>query len=829
LSEIAEKYKPSGTSTYDYVDTLVKWNDISNPDKIYVGQILTVTNGTTKSKTNNSNKAIILQFGELASTPGTLFATWKWTKSNTENYDTQWQYYDSKAGWLSGNKGTTDIKESTYSIPSGAVKVRFRVKPISKKRTVNNKETSYWTATWSSYKTFNANALKPSTPSTPSLEIENLQATVSIDNIGSDTNTTHVQFKIVKNDTGTTYSSSPIKLKNTYASYVFKIDAGHEYKAACRSYNSKSKTYSDWSSWSSSQNTIPAAPKSITKLYAYSNTQIYIEWSRVASAESYEVQYTTKKDYFDTASSEVHSETTPQSAGQTKMILSVETGDEYFFRVRAVNSAGESSWTPIKSCVIGKKPAAPTTWSSTSNAIVGETVNLYWMHNSVDGSTKQYSELCMTINGEERIYRIDHTTDKEEDWEKPGAFTLDTSTYTEGIKMEWKVKTAGVFVDGQGIVFSDWSVTRKVDIWAPPTLGISMTDSSEVAVETLTTFPFYISGEAGPSTQKPICYHVNITANEGYETVDDIGNKKIVSVGDSVYSKLFDTNEQLLIELSAHNIDLENNISYTVTVEVTMDSGLSTQASLEFTVAWEDKEYSPNAEIFIDYDNISASIRPFCEDENGELLDDITLSVYRREFDGTFTEIGSDIGNLSYTFITDPHPALDYARYRIVAKTESTGAVSYYDLPGYPVGEKAVIIQWDEEWQSFEVTSEDTAAEEREQPTWTGSLLKLPYNIDVSDSYNPDVAHVEYIGRRHPVSYYGTQVGSTSSWSVEIDKKDTETLYALRRLAVWMDDVYVREPSGSGYWANIKLQYPQTHCELTIPVSIDVTRVEGGI
>lgn len=829
LSEIAQQYKPSGTSTYDYVNTLVKWNDISNPDKIYVGQILTVTNGTTKSKTNNSNAAIILQFGELASTPGTLFATWKWTKSNTENYETQWQYYDAKAGWLSGNKGTTDIKESTYSVPSGAVKVRFRVKPISKKRTVNNKETSYWTATWSSYKTFNVSTLKPSTPSTPSLEIENLQATVSIDNIGSDTNTTHIQFQIVKNDTGVNYSSSPIKLKNTFASHVFKIDAGHEYKARCRAYNSKGKTYSEWSGWSSNQSTIPSAPKSITKLYAYSSTQIYIQWSNVSAAESYEVQYTTNKNYFDTASSEVTSETT-QESGQTKMILNMDTGDEYFFRVRAVNSAGKSSWTPIKSCVTGKKPAAPTTWSSTTNAIVGETVNLFWMHNSTDGSSRTFSDIDIQINGKSLTIDPIKNTDDEDKKDDPGVYTFNTSSYSEGIKMEWRVRTAGAMTTNMGEpLYGDWSVTRKIDIWASPTLGISMTDSSGAAIETLTTFPFYISGDAGPSTQTPICYHVNITANESYETVDDIGNKKIVSAGDSVYSKLFDTKERLLIELSAYNIDLENNITYTVTVEVTMNSGLSTKASLEFTVAWEDKEYSPNAEIFIDNDSLSASIRPFCEDENGELLDGIILSVYRREFDGTFTEIGSDIGNLSYTFITDPHPALDYARYRVVAKTESTGAVSYYDLPGYPVGEKAVIIQWGEEWRSFDVTSDDTAAEERVEPTWTGSLLKLPYNIDVSDSYNPDVAHVEYIGRRHPVSYYGTQVGSTSTWSVEIDKKDTETLYALRRLAIWMGDVYVREPSGSGYWADINISFDQTHCELTIPVNIDVTRVEGGI
>lgn len=35
-----------------------------------------------------------------------------------------------------------------------------------------------------------------------------------------------------------------------------------------------------------------------------------------------------------------------------------------------------------------------------------------------------------------------------------------------------------------------------------------------------------------------------------------------------------------------------------------------------------------------------------------------------------------------------------------------------------------------------------------EQPAWAGSMLKLPYNIDVSDSNESDVTLVEYIGRK---------------------------------------------------------------------------------
>jgi hypothetical protein len=207
------------------------------------------------------------------------------------------------------------------------------------------------------------------------------------------------------------------------------------------------------------------------------------------------------------------------------------------------------------------------------------------------------------------------------------------------------------------------------------------------------------------------------------------------------------------------------------------------------------------------------------------MVEGITLAVYRREYDGTFTELARGLDNLSNTFITDPHPSLDYARYRIVATTDTTGKVTFYDMPGFPIEEKAIIIQWDEDWREFNTEEEA----EFEQPAWSGSLLHLPYNIDVSNQYSPDVALIEYIGRKHPVSYYGTHLGETASWQVDIDKKDADTLYALRRLAIWMGDVYVREPSGSGYWAKLTVSFSQKHREMVIPVTLDITRVSGGV
>ena len=135
------------------------------------------------------------------------------------------------------------------------------------------------------------------------------------------------------------------------------------------------------------------------------------------------------------------------------------------------------------------------------------------------------------------------------------------------------------------------------------------------------------------------------------------------------------------------------------------------------------------------------------------------------------------------------------------------------------------LIQWNEQWSEFDVDTDEILA----SPAWSGSMLKLKYNIDVSDKTDKAVVLVEYAGRENPVSYHGTQIGLTSTWKTDIPSSDKDTIYALRRLQRWMGDVYVREPSGSGYWAVISVDFSIKHCETTIPVNINVTRVEGGI
>jgi hypothetical protein len=407
----------------------------------------------------------------------------------------------------------------------------------------------------------------------------------------------------------------------------------------------------------------------------------------------------------------------------------------------------------------------------------------------------------------------------------------------------------------------------------------------------LTAFPITVTANPTPTTgnQEPIGYRITITSNgngndDGYYTsVDEVGNIETISDGSVIYAKNFDGSSQLNAVISAGDVKLENGVTYTLKCTVIMSSGLTAEATHPFQVLWNEETKLPSADVTIDTDTLSATIHPYCATYYSEYRKvsmiggryiksetavsgvygdrvpdattttgeqvyygtfddgttgyycnyeytvvhrDVILEVYRREYDGSFTLIAGNLdGDLNNTII-DPHPSLDYARYRIVATSKNTGAVTYYDTPGYPVGSKELVLQWDEPWTNFdEYVSDDTPI----QLEGSGSIVKLPYNIDITSKNDLDVSLVKYIGRKNPVSYYGTQIGESQTWNTVIDREDKATLYALRRLSAWAGDVYVREPSGMGYWANVTVSFSQRHNDLTIPITFNITRVEGGV
>jgi hypothetical protein len=1060
LSEIAvANYKDHGYASKGwnaYMSYLVTLNDIANPNLIYVGQVLKLTGSTTTTSTSTVSYQLVINHFGLQSNAGerTVFATWRWDVPDTDHYYVVWSYDTGDGVGFRGGQEDVESWQKYYVItaPENAISVSISVWPYATyigggSITLPGGEVipgGYSGYKWEGKgqaKTYYFKNNPPSKPPKPTASIKDFTLTAKLE--GLDINATEVEFRVIRDNQYYHGSIGKAKILTGTATYSCLVRAGSEYKVECRGV--RNGVCGDWSDYSNTVSTKPEASKGITVLRALSDTSVYIEWEPVNKADNYKIEWTTDAAYFD-SSNQPQSMEVDASLTSHAEVTGLASGDEYFFRVRASNDNGDSAWTAIKSITIGKAPSSPTTWSSTTTAVAGEKVNLYWVHNARDESSQTYAILEITIDGELHTVEVQNTTD-EETKDKTSCYELDTTGLNSGAMIRWRVKTAGILKDDNGNpLYGDWSTTRTIDVYAQPTLTVAITNdarsdqityahiggsiaggincrmhyntepyqepyfvhtigatytlsflarssvdgtafvscvageynkkeyvlttewqtfthiytatadgsltfwlseagtyaditnvvlsenggnnvianpnfassmnswtnvglttfTNEVdnslsleSLETVTGFPFYAVLESGSGdNQSPISYHVSITSNEFYETTDAKGVETVVPIGGQLYSKHFDyTEDRLEIAMLANNIDLQNGISYTVSCVVSMDSGLTATASAVFTVSWSEEVYAPNAEITINTEDVSAIIRPYCEyyapvhfrvtyDEttgvytktdttidaidgskviefetadDGTILWDesltttgeqvylgadsggndlyfcivkafklapgVLLSVYRREFDGSFTEIITNVDNLSNTHVIDPHPSLDYARYRIVAISTATGAVSYYDMPSKAIKEKAVIIQWDEAWSTFDVTSDGSLME----PSWTGSMLKLPYNIDVSEKNSADVTLVEYIGRSHPVSYYGTQLGESQSWNVQIPKDDIETIYSLRRLAKWMGDVYVREPSGSGYWANITVSFSKKHCEVTIPVTLEITRVEGGV
>ena len=85
------------------------------------------------------------------------------------------------------------------------------------------------------------------------------------------------------------------------AIFTCDLDANSEYRVCCRAINTTGgTTYSEWSDYAGPYKTIPATVTNV-KCEVDSKTSVKLTWDAMTSAESYTVEYTTKKEYFDTS------------------------------------------------------------------------------------------------------------------------------------------------------------------------------------------------------------------------------------------------------------------------------------------------------------------------------------------------------------------------------------------------------------------------------------------------------------------------------------------------------------------------------------------------
>lgn len=787
------------------------------------------------AKTNRNLKGV-----EIHSTgSGTgVYASWTaltdTVKGKISNIKVRWSYKITNelgsAIWIyeSWDTVSKNATRSNYSsAPDTATQVRMQYKlTITKSASKKNKSTQAEVVY-----SFSRNA--PVKPTGLSADLSS-DYTLTCLLTNSDTNADYANFKYFKVDSegeeieGEESGWLAISPNSNTVRTTFPVNSGYTYFVVVKTKNGETDTESVWSdpvypSGSSPESLPPDQVTGVTAV-AESSSRIYISWDSADNAAAYEIEYALESRYLGTSF----------RAGSTTVYItheyiSVDTGNTYYFRVRATNSEGlNGEWSSVVSATVSMKPDAPTTWTLGSSYKVGDAITFYWTHNSTDGSKPTQSTVDLYLNSATTpSYSkvINHTWGEEEEvgilsWALNTGNPPSGLSFSAGDKIHWQVKTKGL-----SATYSDYSVMRDIELYAPPTLSIS-------AAGTLSSFPYAVSVNAGPSSQSILSLNLTITSNSSYEYENYLGNTVFINAGSEIFSKIYyPTTNNSTINLAPDDLTLKSGQSYKMTGVVNMSSGMLASSTIQFTVSIPSEDIIIDAGILVNSDSLVAGISPSCTYDDaareGQLVPNTSMEVYRINADGNFTRVAKGIPNDLSTTVIDPHPSLYYASYRVIARNTTTGLMYYTDLSSEDIIDTAIVIQWDETYSNFNFQDDDLTSENLGS-LYSGITLKLPYNVKISESNTMDVSLVEYIGREDPVSYYGTQKGfNGNTWSAEIPRTDTDTLSKLRRLAIWPGDVYVREPSGSGYWAQVAVSFNRDYDSVVVPVSLTVNRVSS--
>ena len=774
-----------------------------------------------------------LTIGQQGSTGTTVYATWTAfsaaRRKNMKGIKVAWKYQvtnsEGKNVWFSGSSetiGAGTSQSSTYSAPGEALAVKVSVTPVLTKK--GKKKATAKAAT--AQRTFSANA--PAKPSAPTVTVDGYSLTLRIQTSDQYAKTA-VFYLFRDSEQEPFWTSSSITLSGAgVAQQITTLTPNHVYYAKVKLFNGAAASeYSD--SAAVSEITVPAQVTGVTAV-PVSQSQILVSWNAAtgaASTNGYELEQATDPKYFDGSNASV------SNVNGTSNYVTVEVGNTWYFRVRAKNSSNiAGAWSETVSVAAAIKPNPPTTWTLASTAYVGSSINLYWTHNSADGSKPTKSQIEWSKNnGSVSTIEVTHSLGPDDkDFTFHRAFQIASGSFSDGDILKWRVRTQGVAAMG----WSDYSVLREVRIFAPASLSLAV--SSPVRA-----YPINIGVTVTPASQSVVSFYIAIRARDSYDNEDYMGEFQHIVAGQVVYSRNFnDIGNTDTIRLTPSDINLLTGQTYDIEAIVATNAGLTANATGSFTLDIDEPDYYLDMGITVDMDSLSAALVPGCysdvsEDPDGDdiydpadIVEGVLIDVYRINFDGSFTKIEGDIVNDGVTVISDPHPALDNGKYRVVARDTTSGAMFFADMVSEDLEVKGLVLQWDAKYSNYLVRDIVDEIDEAAIGNMAGgTTLRLPYNVKKSESSELDAELVNYIGREHPVSYYGTQKGQKSSYSTDVPKDDIDTLDLVRRLQTWPGDVYLRAQDGLGYWAKIEVSFDRDYDSLLMPVSIDAVRVDS--
>lgn len=783
-------------------------------------------------------------------------------------------------------KGT---KFSSFSIPNNAIQIGVRVRALGTKKSGKRRWTGVWSSVIT-YNTEVKNNIKvPDDPEiTQNSDYTSFQLSVKDYKDDSAGLANAILFQIqytasggtkVTADTGNpTYNSTslivPFTATNKMAACWYKASPGVKYnvRAAGAYYKTSGSTkilvgHSDWTKWSDDFYARPSKPtaftttvlspsivKTVITKYEASNTFL----NGQAIKMKHDFQFLGLLDgfnYADLSKDDIGSFAKVIASGEgvesnTYIFSGIQLGayKGYVVRVRTKHPNDDkicSDWyTDNKNISIGKEPDAPTIWSQKSYISPEDNIALYWAHNASDGGIEKAAKIQWKYDTEANFHTItiSNSLSMEEDTEShymmlngdtytnkkaiPDSAGFISNSVSDSKIIKWRVSTSSV-----SDKWSPWSNERELYCFEKPKCYLTSDDIDDGGE--VTALPLKCTVSYTPTTQTVTVLSWAILSEGGGQTVGDDGRFVTYEDGQTIVSNTFYgpdfVDGTLELNIDYDSVAFVDGQRYTLKVTLYTTAGMECSDSLDFIFNPEDGElydisinnefYDTRTKVYTFYPNVIG------EDE--EPLEGYHIKVYRINYDDSLTLLPTETDSGEYSaFIYDPHPTIGTSRYRIIATDKETGYRIFIDHE-VEIADSGIIIQWDEHWFSRYDNSYDAETILASANMGTQSMLVLPYNVTASYSNNKDVVMVEYIGRKHPVAYCGTQLGESMTLSSVITRDDTDSLEAIRRLNNFMGSCYIREPGGEGFNAIVKITHSISYNGLTIPINIEATRVEG--
>lgn len=593
-----------------------------------------------------------------------------------------------------------------------------------------------------------------------------------------------------------------------------------------RSRNESSGKASGYGQWGDLLH-LPPLPVSSVRTAALSDSSIRVTWANAgASGDGAEVEWCADSA-FSPGSTESASASGADACEYTITGLDASESNTWHVRVRRTQGDMRSEWARAGQSTIGSVPDAPTTYATAGSVPVDAAVRLSWTHNNADNSPQESAIVELEVDGASSFILVSSSASSVE-VVPSGRGAVDGST------VRWRVKTSGA--TGESGPFSGW---RSFTAYTQPELHVGAVDGDGNHVsggDGLAALPLTVTCSASNTNAQVVAWSARLEAASDFERTAPDGAAEQVAAGTAVWRGSGDGPS---VEFSiGPDAGIASGAAFELAVAASFSNGLRADASIAFEAEWDASVPPPDARA-ASSDGLTASIWPVCErlgadgehvpvrgmfyDEAGlwqayELQGGVTLSVYRIDAFGEAQLVADGVANDGKAVVNDPHPSFGDCTYRVVATDGSTGARDYTDVMCH-VDNDAIVVQWDESWDA----DEDGAI------AYTGGILELPGNIRQSNSTEPDVALVELFGESHPVSHYGTQVNAKGQWRAGFAlAAEPEAMRSLRRLQGLLSDCYVREPSGIGYYANVRAGYEVESGVVSVSLSVTRVKHDGG-